>query len=119
MMQGTKAMFTRSLSSIPAILLTATLAHAEVPCMPKDAAVSEIMGPRYSEYPLFEATLPNPNQASADQGPVAVTVFANPSTGTWTMIVSPDGKVSCLVMAGKDFRPASVSAIIGKLSSYE
>jgi hypothetical protein len=118
-MQGTKAMFTRSLFSIPAILLTATLAYAEVPCMPKDAAVSEIMGPRYSEYPLFEATLPNPNQAGAGQDPVAVTVFANPSTGTWTMIVSPDGKVSCLVMAGKDFRPASVSTIIGKLSSYE
>jgi len=112
-------MFTRSLLSIPAILVSTTLAQAEVPCMPKDAAVSEIMGPRYSEYPLFEATLPNPNQASSSQGPVAVTVFANPSTGTWTMMVSPDGKVSCLIMAGKDFRPASVSKIIGKLSSFE
>jgi len=80
--------------------------------MPKDAAVTEIMGPRYSEYPLFEGTLATPNQA-----PVAVTVFANPSTGTWTLMASGDGKVSCLILAGKDFHPASTDKIIGKLSS--
>ena len=105
-------MFARAILSIPAILLSAGFAHAEVPCMPKDAAVTEIMGPRYSEYPLFEGTLATPNQA-----PVAVTVFANPSTGTWTLMASGDGKVSCLILAGKDFHPASTDKIIGKLSS--
>ena len=103
-------MFARAILSISAILLSAGLVHADVPCMPKDAAVNEIMGPRYSEYPLFEGTLASPNQA-------AVTVFANPSTGTWTLMASSDGKVTCLIMAGKDFRPASTDKIIGKLSS--
>ena len=105
-------MLARAILSIPAILLSAGLAHAEIPCMPKDAAVTEIMGPRYSEYPLFEGTLASPNQAA-----VAVTVFANPSTGTWTMMASSDGKVTCLILAGKDFHPASTDKILGKLSS--
>jgi hypothetical protein len=113
-------MLIRSLFSLPALMIAVSVAQAEVPCMPKESAVSEIMGPRYSELPLFEATLPNPNQtADADQAEVLVTVFANPSTGTWTMMVSPNGKVSCLIMAGKDFRPATISRVTGKVSSLE
>ena len=108
-------MFTRMLLYSVAILLPATFAQAQqpqVPCMAKDAAVAEIMGPRYSEFPLFEGTLATP-----DQAPVAVTVFANPSTGTWTMMASADGKVSCLILSGKDFHPASIEKIVGKFSS--
>ncbi|MFL5259892.1 MAG: hypothetical protein ACJ8AS_09070 [Hyphomicrobiales bacterium] len=113
-------MLIRSLVSLPALVIAASVAQAEVPCMPKESAVSEIMGPRYSELPLFEATLPNPNQtADSNQPEVLVTVFANPSTGTWTMMVSPNGKVSCLIMAGKDFRPATISRVTGKMSSLE
>jgi hypothetical protein len=107
-------MLMRSIMCVPAILLSATLAQAEVPCMPKDTAVSEIMGPHYSEHPLFEGTLATPNRPA-----VAVTVFANPSTGTWTMMISPDEKVSCLILSGKDFRPASTERITGKLSRLE
>jgi hypothetical protein len=109
----------RSIFCLPAILLSTAVAQAEVPCMPRDAAVSEIKGPRYSEYPLFEGTLASPNQAGSNQPSVAVTVFANPSTGTWTMMVSPNGKVSCLIMAGKDIRPASIAKVTGRLSSLE
>lgn len=113
-------MLTRSLLSLPALLIAASMAHAEVPCMPKESAVSELMGPRYSELPLFEATLPNPNQSAESDGTqVLVTVFANPSTGTWTMMVSPNGKVSCLIMAGKDFRPATISRVTGRVSSLD
>jgi hypothetical protein len=105
-------MITRTLLCSSAILLSATFAHAQIPCMPNIAAVTEIMGPHYSEYPLFEGTLAAPNQAA-----VAVTLFANPSTGTWTMVASADGKVSCLILSGKDFRPASTEKVLGKLSS--
>lgn len=117
-------MSTRSLLCVPAVLLSATLAQAEVPCMPTEAAVSEIMGPRYLEYPLFEGTLANPSQENAKQPSpspelVAVTVFANPATGTWTMMVSPNGKVSCLIMAGTNFRPAAMSKVTGKLTRLE
>src|SRR3954451_20128057 len=74
----TGRMLTRSLLSLPALLFAASMAHAEIPCMPKESAVSELMGPRYSELPLFEATLPSPSQSAESDGTqVLVTVFAN------------------------------------------
>jgi hypothetical protein len=103
-----------SILALAPLLLSAIPAHSGVPCMPRDTAISELMGARYSELPLFEGTLSTP-----DQAPVAVTVFANPSTGTWTMMVSPDGKVSCLILSGKDFKPASVRAVTGRLSQLD
>lgn len=71
---------------------------AQVPCMPLAAAMAELTGPSYNEAPLFDATL----------GEGAVKVTANAATGTWTlMIIKKAPPVACLVMAGKDFRPAT------------
>ena len=74
--------------------------------MARDTVVSEIMGPRYSEFPLFEGTLVTPSRP-----PVAVVLFANPSSGTWTMMISPDDKTSRLILSGKDFKPASMQSV--------
>lgn len=73
---------------------------AEVPCMPLANAMAEITGPRYSEVPLFDATV-------GEYGTVKVT--ANAATGTWTlMLIRKDPPMACIVMAGRDFRPATV-----------
>jgi len=106
---------TRTLIAIGiALLAPASLAHAQIPCMPSDAAVTEIMGPHYSEFPLFEGTL-----AAQGSGPVSVTVYANASTGTWTVMASPDNRTSCLILSGKDFKPATLSKVKGELSSFD
>lgn len=86
-------------------IVLAAPAGADVPCMPRDAAMSELAA-RYSEAPLFDALVLNPRPPA---GTLTVTITANASTGTWTMMVSSDeGATACIIMAGRGFTPAHV-----------
>lgn len=75
-------------------------AQAEVPCMPTDAAEGTLVQ-RYGELPVIDGDTVGPDRATT-----GVRIFANPKTRTWTMLFSTDGKMSCLILSGKNFRPA-------------
>ena len=86
-----------------AIFVSASV-RAEVPCAARAEMEKKLAGPPYSEMPLFDATTPNPEGNGMPD--VAVRLFANPYTGTWTLMISPNDKVGCMVMAGKEFKPS-------------
>lgn len=80
------------------ILLTAicTSAHAQQPaqCAPRDVQ-TETLTERYGEAPIA--------MGLAAQG--VVEMWANPSTGTWTVTITrPDG-ILCGIIAGLDYVP--------------
>lgn len=45
--------------------------------------------------------------------PAGVIVTVNPATGSWTLLVSPDGKAACFVMMGMGLQPVPLSKILG------
>jgi hypothetical protein len=45
--------------------------------------------------------------------PAGVIITVNPTTGAWTLLVSPDGKTACFVMMGTGLQPVPLSKILG------
>ncbi len=60
------------------------------PCLATDKALQQALS-RYGEVPAYVAELP-PDRA--------FTVTVNPTSGTWTVWVSPTGDLMCPVAAG-------------------
>jgi hypothetical protein len=92
------------------VLLLGWMAEAraqQIPCFQRDAYHSKLMGPEFGELPLFTGTMARQNRADS-----TIAAFANPVTGTWTVVVLPPaeetngGEASCLLFSGKDFKPA-------------
>ena len=82
------------------LMLAADKAHAQGACGPVDAMIAAITGPKYQEAPLFDAIVKTP------VGPRSIRMFANPATGTWTMLTLQDNGMACLAGAGQGFKPA-------------
>jgi hypothetical protein len=77
-----------------ALLLTATAAHAETPCLPTLKAYAAALAEGWGETAQAGGTM--------QRGGVLM-VFANPLTGTWTIVIqSPDGRY-CSPASGTDY----------------
>jgi hypothetical protein len=79
-------------------ILAADKAHAQSACGPADQMVAAITGPKYHEAPLFDAIVKTP------VGPKPIRMFANPSTGTWTLMTMQDNGMACLAGSGQGFK---------------
>lgn len=80
-----------------ALALTAAPAFAEAPCLPTLEAFAGALQDRYGETPQIIATM--------QQG-APFLMFANPETGTWTVVVqSPDGRY-CSPASGNNYLTA-------------
>ncbi len=74
----------------------------EAACAPASEVIAQISGDKYREKPAFTATL------SGSRLPIVV--YANPETGTWTVLrLHPPG-MACIVGAGRDFKAAPAEA---------
>jgi hypothetical protein len=78
-------------------ILAADKARAQAACGPADQMIAAITGPKYREAALFEALVKTP------AGPKPIRMFANPATGTWTLITLENG-MACLAGTGQGFR---------------
>ena len=75
-------------------------AKAQSACGFADPMVAGITGPKYREVPQFDAMVKTP------AGPMAIRMFANPQTGTWTMLTLRPNGMACIAGIGIGFRPA-------------
>jgi hypothetical protein len=73
-------------------------ARAQTACGPADQMIAAITGPKYREAALFEALVKTP------AGPKPIRMFANPATGTWTLITLTENGMACLAGTGQGFR---------------
>lgn len=65
-------------------------------CGPAGEMIEAVTGEKYAEVPV----------AKGMAGSLAMTLFANPKTRTWTMLLfMPDG-MACLFAAGIEYEPA-------------
>ncbi len=71
-------------------------AHSQMACSPLDDIAAALMAPKYGESPVFEGT--------DTTGTKAFIIFANPKTGTWSVVGIPTPGVGCLSFAGKGFK---------------
>jgi hypothetical protein len=78
-------------------ILAAGEASAQA-CSPAEKMISAITGPKYREVPMFEATV------KTARGLLPLRMFANPATGTWTIVTFPGDGVACLAGAGNGFK---------------
>ena len=79
--------------TIIALLLTATAAHAENPCLPTLDAYAAALADQYAEQPQIVGTM----------GGRAFLMFANPATGSWTVVIeAPDGRY-CSPASGQNY----------------
>lgn len=77
-----------------ALAMLATPAMAETPCLPTLDAYAAALENDWGEVPQIVGTM---------QRGAAFLIFANPATGTWTVVVqSPDGRY-CSPASGANF----------------
>ena len=79
-------------------ILAADKALAQAACSPADQTIAAITGPKYRESALFEALVKTP------AGSRPTRMFANPATGTWTLITFQENGMACLAGTGQGFR---------------
>jgi hypothetical protein len=80
------------------LLLAADKAHAQTACGPADQMIAAVTGPKYQEAPLFDAFVKTP------LGPKPIRMFANPATGTWTLMTLQENGMACLAGTGQGFK---------------
>jgi len=84
-----------------ALLCASTAAHADAPCLPTLEAFAGALADRYGEVVQVGGVMP----AGAP-----LLLFANPETGTWTIVVrSPDGRY-CSPASGTYYRAVKPGA---------
>ena len=83
--------------TLAALLCASTAAHAEAPCLPTLDAFAAALERGFGEVAQIGGVM---------QEGRALLMFANPKTGTWTIVVqAPDGRY-CSPAAGRDYRAA-------------
>jgi hypothetical protein len=76
------------------LALMTTPAFAETPCLPSLDDYAAALADQYGEQPQIIGTM---------QGGAAFLMFANPETGSWTVIVqAPDGRY-CSPASGENY----------------
>lgn len=80
-----------------ALLLLATVARADIPCLPTIEAFAKALQRGYGEVPQIIGT-------KTDGLPVIV--FANLATGTWTIVVQAHDGRFCSPSSGTDYHAA-------------
>lgn len=80
------------------LILAADKAHAQSACGPADQMIAAVTGPKYREAPLFDAIVKTP------VGPKPIRMFANPATGTWTLMTMQENGMACLAGTGQGFK---------------
>lgn len=76
-----------------ALCLLTTAAHAETPCLPSLDDYAAALQQGYGETPQIVGTMRG----------AAFLMFANPATGTWTVVIeAPDGRF-CSPASGENY----------------
>lgn len=85
-----------ALAIVCLMVIAALSARAQAFCGPQSEMIKALTDGRYREVPRFHG----------ETRGMPVTVFANPETGTWSLLViRPDG-AACLVIGGTGFQEA-------------
>ncbi len=86
----------RAFTSVIGLLLSATVANAQVLCGPRDAAVAQLES-RYDERVV--------GRGFVDSGRAMVELFVS-ETGTWSVVVTDTNKRSCFLASGVSWTKA-------------
>ena len=87
----------KALALAAALMLTASPALAAMACGPRADLVKKLKA-KYGEH----------QTALGISGPLAVEVWTNPKTGTWTMLRTMANGVSCLMATGEHWQAVPV-----------
>lgn len=91
----------RAAVSAIALALMTTAAHATAPCLPTIDAFAKALQSGYGEVP----------QTIGMKGDgLPLIIFANPATGTWTIIIQAQDGRFCSPASGKDYHAAPKGA---------
>lgn len=93
-----------AIAGIGLLFLFAKPARGQVPipCAPVSEMLASITGLKYGEKPQNSGTVKTGGRLTI------ILIYANPETGTWSIIALPTPGMACLMWSGSDWRRAPV-----------